>query len=42
MTDLLRSEWIKLRTVTSHWVLAAVGMAFTPIVALLTAINDTL
>ena len=38
MTDLLRSEWIKLRTVTSHWVLAAVGMAFTPIVALLTAI----
>lgn len=38
MTGLLRAEWIKLRTVTSHWVLAAIGVAFTPIVTILTAI----
>ncbi len=38
----MRAEWIKLRTVTSHWVIAAVGIAFTPIVAVLTAIFITL
>jgi ABC-2 type transport system permease protein len=37
MTALVRAEWIKLRTVTSHWVLAAIGIAFTPIVTILTA-----
>lgn len=44
MVGLLRAEWIKLRTVASHWVLAAIGVAFTPIVTILTAafvnVND--
>jgi ABC-2 type transport system permease protein len=33
----VRAEWIKLRTVSSHWVLAAIGVAFTPLVTILTA-----
>jgi ABC-2 type transport system permease protein len=37
VSGLLRAEWIKLRTVTSHWVLATIGIAFTPIVTILTA-----
>lgn len=42
MTALLRAEWIKLRTVTSHWVLVAIGVAFTPVVTVLTAVfTDT-
>jgi ABC-2 type transport system permease protein len=38
MIQLMRAEWIKLRTVTSHWVLVSIGVAFTPVVAILTAI----
>lgn len=42
MIQLMRAEWIKLRTVTSHWVLVGIGVAFTPVVAVLTAIfTDT-
>jgi ABC-2 type transport system permease protein len=37
MTALVRAEWIKLRTVTSHWVLASIGIAFTAVVTVLTA-----
>jgi ABC-2 type transport system permease protein len=37
VTALIRAEWIKLRTVISHWVLAAIGVAFTPLVTILTA-----
>lgn len=36
--NLLRSEWIKLRTVTMHWVLAVIAVAFPLIVTLLTAV----
>lgn len=42
MIGLIRSEWIKLRTVTSHWVLAVIGVAFTPVVGVLTALFVTL
>ena len=37
MIDLLRSEWIKLRTVTMNWVLAIIAVAFPLVVTLLTA-----
>lgn len=37
MTNAIRAEWIKLRTVTMHWVLAIIGFAFPLVVALLTA-----
>ena len=38
MMNLLRSEWIKLRTVTMHWVLAVIALAFPLVVTLLTAV----
>lgn len=38
MTDVLRAEWIKLRTVRSHWVLAYIAVAFPFVVATLTAV----
>lgn len=38
MINLLQAEWVKLRTVTSHWVLVLIGVAFTPAVAIPTAI----
>ncbi len=37
MINLLRSEWIKLRTVTMNWVLAIIAVAFPLVVTLLTA-----
>jgi len=37
MINLLRSEWIKLRTVTMNWVLAIIAVAFPLLVTLLTA-----
>lgn len=37
MTEVLRAEWIKLHTVRSHWVLAALAFAFPVVVTLLTA-----
>ena len=37
MINLLRSEWIKLRTVTMNWVLAIIALAFPLVVTLLTA-----
>ncbi|MGB8862219.1 MAG: ABC transporter permease [Ilumatobacteraceae bacterium] len=37
MMNLLRSEWIKLRTVTMHWVLSIIALAFPLVVTLLTA-----
>ncbi len=40
MIDAIRSEWIKVTTVTSTWVLAIVGAAFPLVVSLLTAAFD--
>ena len=37
MINLLRSEWIKLRTVAMNWVLAIIAVAFPLVVTLLTA-----
>lgn len=37
MINLLRSEWIKLRTVTMNWVLAIIAVGFPLVVTLLTA-----
>lgn len=37
MIDLLRAEWIKLRTVTMNWVLGSIAVAFPLLVTLLTA-----
>ena len=37
MINLLRSEWIKLRTVAMNWVLAIIAIAFPLVVTLLTA-----
>jgi ABC-2 type transport system permease protein len=38
MIALIRSEFIKLRTVTSHWVIGLIGVAFTFIVVVLSSI----
>lgn len=40
MIDAVRSEWIKVTTVTSTWVLAIVGAAFPLVISLLTAALD--
>lgn len=37
MMNLLRAEWIKLRTVTMNWVLGSIALAFPLVVTLLTA-----
>jgi len=37
MTNLVRAEWIKLRTVTMNWVLGIIAVAFPLVVTLLTA-----
>ena len=37
MINLLRSEWIKLRTVTMNWVLAIIAVAFPLVITLLNA-----
>lgn len=36
MIDVLRSEWIKLRTIRMNWILLGIAVAFPPIVCLLT------
>lgn len=43
MINVLRSEWIKLRTVTMNWVLGIIAFAFPIVVTLLTAVftDDT-
>lgn len=38
MSNVLRSEWIKLRTVTVHWVLAVIGVGFPVVITVLVAV----